>query len=59
MVASAVAEMAIPVLLFDRPWNQGSLPRNVQRVRSWTEVLTQVAELNGGEGRGRAGDDLA
>lgn len=59
VVASAVAETAIPVLLFDRPWNRGSLPRNVQRVRSWTEVLTQVAELNGGEGRGRAGDDLA
>jgi uncharacterized HAD superfamily protein len=34
-VATAVAETAIPVLLFDHPWNQGLLPGNVCRVRSW------------------------
>ncbi len=47
-VATAVAETAIPVLLFDRPWNQGVLPGNVARVRSWTDALSRIAELNGG-----------
>ncbi len=46
-VALAVSETAIPVLLFDRPWNQGSLPCNVHRIRSWHEALTRIAELNG------------
>ena len=45
-VASAVAERAIPVLLFDRPWNQGALPANVQRVRFWTEVLDRIDVLS-------------
>jgi uncharacterized HAD superfamily protein len=54
-VATAVAEAAIPVLLFDRPWNQGVLPGNVRRVRSWTEALIRIADLNGGEGKRRAG----
>lgn len=49
-VALAVSEVSIPVLLFDRPWNQGPLPANVRRVRSWGEALTQTAELNGGRG---------
>ncbi len=47
-VATAVAETAIPVLLFDRPWNQGALPDTMQRVRSWTEVLTWIGALDGG-----------
>lgn len=46
-VALAVAEAAIPVLLFNRPWNQGPLPGNVRRVESWHETLTQIAALNG------------
>ncbi|HWQ70348.1 MAG TPA: HAD hydrolase-like protein [Patescibacteria group bacterium] len=49
-VALTVAEAAIPVLLFDRPWNQGPLPGNVRRVESWHEALTQIAALNGGNG---------
>ncbi len=49
-VALAVAETAIPVLLFDRPWNQGLLPDNVCRIGSWYEALTQIAYLNGGNG---------
>jgi len=56
-VATAVGETAIPVLLFDRPWNQGVLPGNLRRVRSWTEALKQIAELNGAEGKERAGDN--
>jgi len=28
----------IPVLLLDRPWNQGNLPGNVFRVKSWEEI---------------------
>ena len=47
-VATAVAETAISVLLFDRPWNQGVLPGNVHRVCSWSEALVQIATLNGG-----------
>jgi len=48
VVARAVAETTIPVLLFDRPWNQGTLPASVQRVRSWTEVLVRISVLSGG-----------
>ncbi|WP_161954170.1 5' nucleotidase, NT5C type [Candidatus Methylomirabilis limnetica] len=49
-VALAVAETAIPILLFDYPWNQGPLPGNVRRVGSWGEALTRIDELNGGQG---------
>ncbi len=49
-VALAVAETAIPVLLFDHPWNQGPLPGNMHRIRSWGEALTQIGKLNGGQG---------
>ncbi len=50
-VAVAVAEMAIPVLLFDRPWNRGALSENMQRVRSWPEVISRIGALSrGGEG---------
>jgi len=47
-VATAIAEAAIPVLLFDHPWNRGAVPSNVRRVRSWTEVLDLIAEMGGG-----------
>jgi uncharacterized HAD superfamily protein len=56
-VATAVAETAIPVLLFDHPWNQGLLPGNVCRVRSWAEALTEIAHLNGGGGKESAGNN--
>lgn len=56
-VATAVAETAIPVLLFDRPWNQGVLPGNVRRVCSWSEALVQIATLNGGGEKEWAGDE--
>ncbi len=46
-VALAVADTAIPVLLFDRPWNQGPLPDTVRRIESWPEALAQIAALNG------------
>lgn len=49
-IATDVAKTAIQVLLYDHPWNQGALPGNVQRVRSWTEALRRIAELNGGKG---------
>jgi uncharacterized HAD superfamily protein len=49
-VATDVAKTAIQVLLYDHPWNQGVLPGNVRRVRSWTEALRRIAELNGGKG---------
>jgi len=56
-VATAVAETAIPVLLYDQPWNRGVLPDNVRRVRSWTEALIQIAHLNGGKVKERTGDN--
>lgn len=56
-VAIAIANGNIPVLLYDQPWNQGTLSDNVRRARSWTEALVWIAELNGGEGKGKAGDD--
>lgn len=38
-VALAAAEVSARVLLFDRPWNRGSLPCNVFRVRSWPDAV--------------------
>jgi len=42
-VALAAAEVPIPVLLFDRPWNQADLPRGISRVSDWAQVLHLVA----------------
>jgi uncharacterized HAD superfamily protein len=44
-VARAVAAIPIPVLLFDRPWNQGDLPRGVTRVGDWDQVVRRTAEV--------------
>lgn len=41
-VAAAVALVPVPVLLFDRPWNQGVLPAGVTRVTNWRHVLRWV-----------------
>ena len=38
-VAVATALVSVPVLLFDRPWNQGKLPWGVTRVANWDHVL--------------------
>ncbi len=46
-VAAAAALVPVPVLLFDRPWNQGALPRGVTRVTSWAHVLRCVQEAAG------------
>jgi len=42
-VALAAVEVPIPVLLFDRPWNQADLPRGISRVSDWAQVLHLVA----------------
>jgi uncharacterized HAD superfamily protein len=42
-VAKAVACLPVPVLLFDRPWNQGDLPAGILRVHTWEDVLRAVA----------------
>lgn len=42
-VAVAAALVPVPVLLFDRPWNRGELPRGVTRVTNWNHVLRWVA----------------
>jgi uncharacterized HAD superfamily protein len=41
-LALATAEASAPVLLFDRPWNQGELPQGVTRVKTWDEVRRLV-----------------
>lgn len=41
--ARNVASVGIPVLLFDTPWNQtDSLPKNVERVSSWNEIVMKL-----------------
>ena len=42
-VAQAVAVVPIPVLLFDRPWNQAELPAGITRVKDWDHALRLVA----------------
>ncbi|HYL79708.1 MAG TPA: hypothetical protein VEU07_02790, partial [Candidatus Acidoferrum sp.] len=44
-VALAAAEVPVPVLLFDRPWNQADLPSGMRRVSNWDEVRCHVAAL--------------
>jgi uncharacterized HAD superfamily protein len=44
-LAAAVAAIPIAVLLMDRPWNQGEMPRGVTRVPGWEEVLAHVERL--------------
>jgi len=43
-VAVATASLPVPVLLFDRPWNQGQLPPGVTRVRGWGDVVRLADE---------------
>jgi uncharacterized HAD superfamily protein len=42
-IAVAAAEVPIPVLLFDRPWNQAELPAGIIRVADWDHALRVVA----------------
>lgn len=42
-IALAAADVPIPVLLFDRPWNQAELPPGISRVSDWDHALRVVA----------------
>ncbi len=42
--ARAVAQAGVPVLLMDRPWNQGPVPPRIVRVASWAEALARLAD---------------
>jgi len=42
-VALAAAEVPIPVLLFDRPWNRADLSPGITRVTDWDQVLRLIA----------------
>ncbi len=42
-VALAAAEVPIPVLLFDRPWNRAALPPGITRVADWDHALRLIA----------------
>lgn len=37
--------MEIDVLLLDRPWNQGKLPKNVKRVKDWEEIEKYIDKI--------------
>lgn len=41
--AASVAQVGIPVLLYDKPWNQGELHPNITRVHSWSEIVSRLA----------------
>lgn len=42
-VALAAADVPIPVLLFDRPWNQAELPPGITRATDWDHALRVIA----------------
>lgn len=44
--ALGVAKCGIPVLLLDRPWNQGLEHAGIIRVRSWLEVEQEIEKLS-------------
>ncbi len=46
-VALAAAEVPIPVLLFDRPWNRAELPPGITRVADWDHALRAIAAQAG------------
>ena len=39
-----IASVRIPVLLFDTPWNQGSVNEPIKRVHSWEEIVKVLLE---------------
>lgn len=39
--------MHIPVLLLDKPWNKGKLPKHVKRVKNWIDIEKFVAKFAG------------
>ncbi len=46
--ALPLAKSKIPVILFDRPWNQApSLPANIYRVNDWQEAEAIINKLEG------------
>jgi uncharacterized HAD superfamily protein len=47
--------LQIPVFLFDTPYNQGSLPKLVYRVRSWDEVHAKMEQFRFDQARTQGG----
>jgi uncharacterized HAD superfamily protein len=47
-IAVATSCVPVPVLLFDRPWNQGPLPSGITRVNDWTCVQRVVETIVAG-----------
>lgn len=43
--AKECAMAGIKVFLLDRPWNQGELPLNVTRVKSWDEIVALIKTI--------------
>jgi len=41
--AKECADAGIRVFLFDQPWNQGELSANMERVRSWDEIVQKLS----------------
>lgn len=38
------SKAGLTTLLFNQPWNQGDLPRNVKRVFSWDEIVKEISK---------------
>lgn len=43
--ANNIASIGIPVLLYDAPWNQGTISANINRVYSWDEIIISINDL--------------
>lgn len=44
--AKNISEKNIPVILLDKPWNQGELPENVFRVATWNLAVEKIKSLS-------------
>ncbi len=40
--AKEIATVVSRVFLLDCPWNQGELPKNIVRVKSWSDIMKQL-----------------
>lgn len=44
--AKNISEKNIPVILLNKPWNQGDLPDNVFRLQTWEMAFEKIKELS-------------
>jgi uncharacterized HAD superfamily protein len=44
--AISIVTAGIPVILLDRPWNQGDLPSNIIRLKNWEDITEYIGRMN-------------